>query len=71
MKTVKMSLATIQGKLSRGEMKNIMAGSGDGNFYCHCTGGGDMWTTTYASSSAMMEDINARCGSAGGTCTQG
>ena len=29
MKTVKMSLATIQGKLSRAEMKNIMAGSGD------------------------------------------
>jgi hypothetical protein len=28
MKTVKMSLATIQGKLSRAEMKNIMAGSG-------------------------------------------
>jgi len=29
MKTVKMNLATIQGKLSRAEMKNIMAGSGD------------------------------------------
>jgi hypothetical protein len=28
MKTKKMSLATIQGKLSRAEMKNIMAGSG-------------------------------------------
>jgi hypothetical protein len=27
MKTVKMNLATIQGKLSRAEMKNIMAGS--------------------------------------------
>jgi len=27
MKTVKMSLANIQGKLSRAEMKNIMAGS--------------------------------------------
>lgn len=30
MKTKKMSLANIQGKLSRTEMKNIMAGSGDG-----------------------------------------
>ena len=28
MKTKKMSLANIQGKLSRTEMKNIMAGSG-------------------------------------------
>ena len=28
MKTTKMSLANIQGKLSRAEMKNIMAGSG-------------------------------------------
>ncbi len=29
MKTTKMSLANIQGKLSRAEMKNIMAGSGE------------------------------------------
>ena len=29
MKTTKMSLANIQGKLSRAEMKKIMAGSGD------------------------------------------
>ncbi len=29
MKTTKMSLANIQGKLSRAEMKNIMAGSGN------------------------------------------
>ncbi len=33
----KMSLATIQGKLSRQEMKNIMAGSGGSSCatYCH------------------------------------
>jgi hypothetical protein len=30
MKTTKMSLANIQGRLSRTEMKNIMAGSGSG-----------------------------------------
>jgi len=35
MKTQKMSLANIQGKLSRAEMKNIMAGSGGGS----CGGG--------------------------------
>ena len=32
MKIIKMSLANIQGKLSRTEMKNIMAGSGSA--YC-------------------------------------
>ena len=31
MKTQKMSLANIKGKLSRAEMKNIMAGSGGGS----------------------------------------
>jgi len=31
MKTTKMSLANMQGQLSRTEMKNIMAGSGDDN----------------------------------------
>jgi hypothetical protein len=35
-----MSLATIQGKLSRTEMKNIMAGSGSGGGYKCC------WTGT-------------------------
>jgi hypothetical protein len=30
METTKMSLVNIQGKLSRAEMKNIMAGSGTG-----------------------------------------
>jgi len=50
MKTVKMSLATIQGKLSRAEMKNIMAGSGpaaclgaavcNSNITCTPEGGG-------------------------------
>ncbi len=33
METKKMSLTTIQGKLSRTEMKNIMAGSGSGGCY--------------------------------------
>ena len=34
MKTKKMSLANIQGKLSRAEMKNIMAGSGGSGGCC-------------------------------------
>lgn len=40
MQTKKMSLANIQGKLSRAEMKNIMAGSGScpsGQIPCTCT----------------------------------
>jgi hypothetical protein len=40
MKTTKMSLANIQGKLSRTEMKNIMAGSG-GCSYGHLSCGTD------------------------------
>lgn len=34
MKTVKMSLANIKGKLSRSEMKSIMAGSSSGCLGC-------------------------------------
>jgi hypothetical protein len=36
MQTKKMSLANIQGKLSRAEMKNIMAGSGEGTCTLSC-----------------------------------
>jgi hypothetical protein len=42
MKTTKMSLANIQGKLSRTEMKNIMAGSGGGG---NCQNHGDRCAT--------------------------
>ena len=35
MQTKKMSLANIQGKLSRTEMKNIMAGTGGSNCKCY------------------------------------
>lgn len=34
MKTLKMSLENIQGKLSRSEMKKVMAGSGEPNSIC-------------------------------------
>ncbi len=44
MKTIKMSLANIEGKLSRKEMKGIMAGSGGGGGYCGtCYGGPGSW----------------------------
>jgi len=47
MRTTKMSLANIQGKLSRAEMKKIMAGSGDNmcNAYCG-SGSGQSCDTT-------------------------
>ena len=45
MQIQKMSLANIQGKLTRAEMKNIMAGSGPGGESCNssafCRAGGD------------------------------
>jgi len=37
MKTLKMSLANIQGKLSRSEMRKVMAGSGC-DIPCTCNG---------------------------------
>ena len=41
MKLQKMSLANIQGKLSRAEMKNVMAGSGSAcDIFCPTSGGG-------------------------------
>jgi hypothetical protein len=43
MKTTKMSLANMQGKLSRIEMKKIMAGSGTGKCGSNC--GGDFGAT--------------------------
>ena len=49
MKNVKMSLANIQGKLSRKELKSIMAGSGDACATQKCktnTGSSDCYTST-------------------------
>jgi hypothetical protein len=48
MKTTKMSLENIQGKLSRTEMKNIMAGSGNAPGWKCC------WTGTSNCSSCVV-----------------
>jgi hypothetical protein len=40
MKKRKISLANLQGLLSRAEMKNIMAGSDGGDFVCQSSGCG-------------------------------
>ena len=59
MQTKKMSLATIQGKLSRIEMKNIMAGSGSGSGCpTYCAGGG----------TCSWKSVGCVC-STGGLCT--
>ena len=44
MKNVKMSLANIQGRLSRKELKNIMAGSGE---FCYGACEQPAWTCKY------------------------
>lgn len=64
METKKMSLANIKGKLSRAEMKNIMAGSGD-SVVCICTDGTEVGTATCA-------NCFTYCNTRGGiSCTQG
>jgi hypothetical protein len=62
MKTTKMSLATIQGKLSRAEMKKIMAGSGPGNGG-RCIGSVGEWTGGCSASIIKMY-----CRSGAGEC---
>lgn len=60
------------GKLSRAEMKNIMAGSGgEGGcplFNYQCSGTGT-WSGHYCSTAEIANDILAYCAN-GGTCTQ-
>ena len=56
MKTRKMNLANIQGKLSRSEMKNILAGcGGDCNCYTCC------WTGTTNCSITVCGITNPSC----------
>jgi len=63
MKTVKMSLDTIQGKLSRAEMKNIMAGCSGGSYYgggggsCSCGYMEYRFSCTYTYGVGMMGQI--------------
>jgi len=59
MKNVKMSLDTIQGKLSRTEMKSIMAGSGP------CGFGDYLYQCTWSSSSYGMSGGGGVCASDG------
>ena len=60
MQTQKMSLANITGKLSRAEMKNIMAGSSDGCGGAACGGGGNY--------TCSMTINGCACPEKGGVC---
>lgn len=66
MQTNKLSLADIQGKLNRQEMKQIMAGL---YFNCSCNNQTGSWTyTSQPSATQLQNDINTYCRN-GGTCT--
>ncbi|MFT3947002.1 MAG: hypothetical protein QM763_08525 [Agriterribacter sp.] len=55
MKKIKMSLANIEGKLSRVEMKKIMAGSGDG-----CLVGKSCWNA-YRAANGVCYPFGLEC----------
>lgn len=59
MKTEKMSLANIQGKLSRTEMKKVMAGSGVCNVWCRGA------SSTKSVSNCSQATADAACGGSG------
>lgn len=68
-----MNLANMQGKLTRAEMKNILAGAEDGGTnisFGACTGGsiGEWEYNPPVSSATCHDDINLYCASGYGTC---
>jgi len=66
MQTKKMSLANIQGKLSRSEMKNIMAGGNTPGEGAKC-GSACSGACTYKCGTTTYDDGNCRANSSG-TC---
>jgi hypothetical protein len=70
MKTQKMSLANIQGKLSRAEMKNAIAGLDGGNYGgCQCTGSVGAWIyTSMPSCFSLAADRYTYCRSHTAVC---
>ena len=74
MQTQKMSLANIQGKLNRNEMKNIMAGVAQEPCHtsCTCTGSVGAWDylgTNPILATTLGNDIKTYCSSGSGSCT--
>jgi hypothetical protein len=62
MKTTKMSLATIQGKLSRAEMKKIMAGSGGAFCKNKSCSGQDPLLGSYSGTCSSLPFPQSGCG---------
>ena len=75
MKKVKMSLGSIQGKLTRNEMKNLVGGKNEPALMsCSCSNGANppyssAWTYFYESGQQMVSDINTICVGGAGSCT--
>ena len=67
MKTTKMNLANIQGKLSRAEMKNIMAGltTTGGLPVCNCNSADDCTATNELCMSSCEAGITGKAGHCG------
>jgi hypothetical protein len=69
MQTKKMSLANVQGKMSRSEMKGIMAGYVK-KCTCTCNGSVGAWEyTTNPSPTTILNDISLYCSSNSAGCT--
>ena len=64
-----MSLANMQGKLSRTEMKNVMGGNAQA-CSCKCSGGTGTWVYSYEPSRGTIDsDISKYCSSGSAGCT--
>jgi hypothetical protein len=73
MKTLKMNLESIQGKLSRVEMKNINGGQNQQAMGCSCNGAvnppyNSSWVDIYSSLNDMASAISTHCAN-GGSCS--
>lgn len=69
MKTIKMNLKDVNSQLSREEMREIMAGSGDCGYYnCQCQYNPGVWTGYYCSSSQVGNALNSYCYNGYGYC---
>jgi hypothetical protein len=75
MKTLKMNLENIQGKLSRTELRKVMAGSDASSGYltCSCTSGANppfasTWTKLYETVAEISSDLSRACVDGLGRC---
>ena len=66
MEKVKINFRNVSEQLSREEMREIMAGSGDcGYFNCQCYNMPGAWTGYYCSASQVYNAVSTYCAQAG------